>query len=68
MNTVNSLRAAYWQARAIMGFSNDGANHECLVSPMEDLMLRDAEHMREAYDSALEEIDRLESTNPRPLK
>jgi len=54
---VASLRQAYWDARAAMGFDNDGdPTPAALLSPMEDLMRQDAESQREDYQSALREL------------
>lgn len=52
---VAELRQAYWEARAIMGFDNDGnPTPDALVYPsLPDLMKRDAMEMRGDYDAAL---------------
>lgn len=53
---VDRLRQGIWDARAIMGFDNDGnPTPRALVSDIVQLLLGDARSMREDYDAALSE-------------
>lgn len=54
---VARLRQGYWEARAIMGFDNDGdSTPAAFASDFVALMLDDARSMRADYDEALEHV------------
>lgn len=57
---VRELKQAYWEARAILGFDNDGdPTPDALTHPpFPELMRRDATEFRKDYDDACDEADK----------
>jgi hypothetical protein len=59
---LEELRQGYWDARAVMGFDNDGdPTPRAITSSLTALMASDAKSMRDDYDESLRESDRAES-------
>lgn len=57
------LRQAVWDARAIMGFDNDGdSTPDALKFPtLAVMVIADAKEMRDDYDAAIAELDALKA-------
>lgn len=59
VSEVNRLKQAIWDARAIMGFDNDGDPTPAALThpPIADLCIRDATEFRKDYDEACADVD-----------
>lgn len=55
------LRQAVWDARAIMGFDNDGDPTPAAVVDLHRLVLTDAQDMRDRDDEAIASYEALEA-------